>query len=153
MGAIFFHSVGLIIFFGPKKVIPLSKTKNVKMQIIQSLLLISSSFLFFSGIHVVGLATAHAIFFLTPILVTALAIPILGERLGLRRVFGVISGFIGALIILRPELDNFSPESLYFIGAAVTASLYQLATRWLGQTDHAYTTLFYTAAPGAILSR
>ena len=146
-----FHSLALVMFFGPKKFWQLSKTKNIKLQVIRSLLLIATTFLFFSGIYVIGLATAHSIFFLTPILVTALAIPILGERVGIRRSFGVFAGFIGALIIIRPGFDNFSPESLYFIGAALTAALYQLATRHLSQSDHAYTTLFYTAALGTII--
>jgi len=146
-----FHSLALVIFFGPKKFMQLSKTKNIKLQVIRSLLLIATTFLFFSGIYVIGLATAHSIFFLTPILVTVLAIPLLGERVGIRRSFGVFAGFIGALLIIRPGFENFSPESLYFIGAAFTAALYQLATRHLGKSDHAYTTLFYTAALGTII--
>ena len=146
-----FHSLALVMFFGPKKFVQLSKTKNIKLQVIRSLLLIATTFLFFSGIYVIGLATAHSIFFLTPILVTALAIPLLGERVGVRRSFGVFAGSIGALLIIKPGFDNFSPESLYFIGAALTAALYQLATRHLGKSDHAYTTLFYTAALGTII--
>mgnify|MGYP002025318150 FL=1 len=146
-----FHSLALVMFFGPKKFWQLSKTKNIKLQVIRSLLLIATTFLFFSGIYVIGLATAHSIFFLTPILVTVLAIPLLGERVGIRRSFGVFAGLIGALLIIRPGFDNFSPESLYFIGAALTAALYQLATRHLGKFDHAYTTLFYTAALGTII--
>ena len=146
-----FHSLALVMFFGPKKFWQLSKTKNIKLQVIRSLLLVATTFLFFSGIYVIGLATAHSIFFLTPILVTALAIPILGERVGVRRCFGVFAGFIGALLIIRPGFENFSPESLYFIGAALTAALYQLATRHLGKSEQAYTTLFYTAALGTII--
>ncbi len=146
-----FHSLALVMFFGPKKFVQLSKTKNIKLQVIRSLLLIATTFLFFSGIYEIGLATAHSIFFLTPILVTVLAIPLLGERVGIRRSFGVFAGLIGALLIIRPGFDNFSPDSLYFIGAAFTAALYQLATRHLGKSDHAYTTLFYTAALGTII--
>ena len=146
-----FHTLALVIFFGPKKFLQLSKTKNIKLQLLRSLLLIATTYLFFSGIYVIGLATAHSIFFLTPILVTVLAIPILGERVGVRRSFGVLAGSIGALLIIRPGFDNFSPESLYFIGAALTAALYQLSTRHLGKSDHAYTTLFYTAALGTII--
>jgi len=146
-----FHSLALVMFFGPQKFGQLFKTNNIKLQVIRSLLLVATTFLFFSGINVIGLATAHSIFFLTPILVTVLAIPLLGERVGIRRSFGVFAGFMGGLLIIRPGFDSFSPESLYFIGAALTAALYQLATRHLGKSDHAYTTLFYTAALGTII--
>ena len=146
-----FHSFALVIFFGPKKFVQLSKTKNIKLQLIRSLLLVATTSLFFSGIYVIGLATAHSIFLLTPILVTVLAIPILGERVGVRRSLGVFAGFIGALLIIRPGFDNFVVESLYFVGAAITAALYQIATRQLGKSDHAYITLFYTSVLGAII--
>ena len=147
----FFHSLALVIFFGPKKFVQLSKTKNIKLQLIRSLLLIATTSLFFSGIYVIGLATAHSIFLLTPILVTVLAIPILGERVGVRRSLGVFAGFIGALLIIRPGFGNFVVESLYFVGAAITAALYQIATRQLGKSDHAYITLFYTSVLGTII--
>ncbi|MAH82999.1 MAG: hypothetical protein CBB68_00585 [Rhodospirillaceae bacterium TMED8] len=148
----FFHTIALIICFGPIKFFQLSRTRNVKLQVVRSLLMIATAFLFFSGIGVIDLATAHSIFFLAPILVTVLSIPILGERIGIRRLFGVCSGFIGALLIIRPGYENFSAESFYFVGAAITAALYQLATRRLGHTDHAHTTLYYTAALGTIIS-
>jgi drug/metabolite transporter (DMT)-like permease len=114
-----FHSLALVIFFGPKKFLQLSKTENIKLQIIRSLLLTATTFLFFSGIYVIGLATAHSIFFLTPILVTALAIPLLGERVGVRRSFGVFVGFIGALLIIRPGFDNFR-QSRYILSAQLS---------------------------------
>ncbi len=146
-----FHSAALVICFGPRKFLRLSKTNNLRLQVIRSLLMIATAFLFFSGIDIIGLATAHSIFFLTPILVTVLAIPILGESIGVRRVFGIVMGFTGALLIIRPGFDDFSPESIYFICAAITAALYHLSTRRLGQIDHAYTTLFYSAALGTII--
>ena len=147
----FFHTLALFVFFGPTQFFQLSKTNNLKLQSIRSLLIVATAYLFFSGIDVIDLATAHSIFFLSPILVTLLSIPVLGERIGLRRLFGVCAGFAGAILIIRPGVDNYSPESFYFVGAAFTAALYQLATRHLGQTDHAYTTLFYTAAFGTII--
>ena len=146
-----FHSLALIIFFGPKKYFKLSKTNSIKLQLIRSLLLIATTSFFFTGIYVIGLATAHSIFFLTPILVTVLAIPLLGERVGVRRSIGVLTGCVGALLIIRPGFDDFSLESLYFVAAAITGALYQLATRQLGKSDHAYVTLFYTSALGTII--
>ena len=100
----FFHSLALFIFFGPAKSFQLTKTYNLKLQIIRSVLIITTAFLFFSGIDAIDLATAHSIFFLTPILVTVLSIPILGERIGIRRLFGVCAGLTGALSVSYTHL-------------------------------------------------
>ena len=151
-GRFFFHALALLIFLGPLKLLELSKTSNPKLQFIRSFMMIATAFFFFTGINAIDLATAHSIFFITPILVTVLSIPILGERIGLRRILGVCVGFSGALVILRPGFDQVPPESLYFVFAAITAAIYQITTRKLGNVDHAYTTLFYTAVFGAFLS-
>ena len=151
-GRFFFHALALLIILGPSKLLYLSKTSNLKLQCIRSFMMIATAFFFFSGINAVDLATAHSIFFITPILVTVLSIPILGERIGLRRILGVCAGFSGALVILRPGFDHVPPEALYFVVAAITAAIYQITTRQLGKLDHAYTTLFYTAVFGTILS-
>ena len=151
-GRFFFHALALLIFLGPSKLLYLSKTSNIKLQSIRSLMMIATAFFFFSGINAVDLATAHSIFFITPILVTVFSIPILGERIGLRRILGVCAGFSGALVILRPGFDHVPPEALYFVFAAITAAIYQITTRQLGKVDDAYTSLFYTAVFGTILS-
>ena len=56
------------------------------------------------------LADVHAIFALTPLVVTALSVPVLGERVGRRRWVAVGVGFAGVLIILRPGLGVIHPR-------------------------------------------
>ena len=53
------------------------------------------------------LATATAIMFLSPVMITALSVPFLGEHVGVRRWVGVAAGLIGALIIIRPGAQEF----------------------------------------------
>src|SRR3546814_6554154 len=58
------------------------------------------------------LETATAIGFVSPLYVTALSIPFLGEKVGIRRWAAVGAGFVGVMIILRPGTDVFQPAML-----------------------------------------
>ena len=62
----------------------------------------STTGVFNAGIRTTPLATATTIMFLSPILVTLLSIPLLGEKVGIRRWAGIIVGFIGAIIVVQP---------------------------------------------------
>lgn len=129
-----------------------ARTKRPGLQVFRSAMLMTTTYLFFAGIQHIELAMASSIMFLSPILITILSVPILGEKIGLRRVTGVIAGLIGALIIVRPGLGDVPVAAFYFIAAACTNAIYQLTTRMLRQWDDAYTTLFYTGLFGAVVS-
>ncbi len=127
-------------------------TKKPVLQIFRSAMLMATTCLFFAGIQQVELAMASSIMFLSPILITVLSVPLLGERIGLRRALGVLAGLTGAVIIVRPGLGDVPVAAFYFIAAACTNALYQLTTRMLRQFDDAYTTLLYTGLVGAVVS-
>ncbi|MEK9755039.1 MAG: DMT family transporter, partial [Rhodospirillaceae bacterium] len=129
-----------------------ARTNRPVLQIFRSTMLLTTTFLFFVGIRQIDLAMASSIMFLSPILITALSVPLLGERIGLRRVLGVLAGLAGALIIVRPGLGDVPLAALYFVAAACTNALYQLTTRMLRQVDDAHTTLLYTALVGTVLA-
>src|SRR3546814_3050506 len=88
--------------------------------------------------------------FLTPILVTALAVPLLGERVGPRRWAGVAIGFLGAMIVIRPGTAAMQLAALLPLLAALFNAFYQLSTRMLSGTDGPMTTLLYSAAVGMV---
>lgn len=95
-----------------------------------------------SGLQSTPLSTASVIMFLSPIFVTVLAIPLLGESVGIRRWVGVLIGFLGALVIVLPHpgsgvtpsvanddlesTENRLPAAghLILIGAATSNALY-----------------------------
>ena len=89
--------------------------------------------------------------FVAPILVTILSMPLLGERAGPRRWAGIIIGFLGATIIIRPGYGMIQYTALFPLGAACLYALYQISTRFLGRTDNAMTTLLYTASSGTTI--
>ena len=127
------------------------RSGKLSLQLVRSVLLFTTTLLFFAGVHLVPLAEASAIMFLTPILVTALSVPLLREAVGPRRWAGVAIGFCGALIIVRPASGFMELGALILLVAATTNASYQIITRQLRAIDSPLTTLFYSALPGAVV--
>ncbi|MEJ5230922.1 MAG: DMT family transporter [Geminicoccaceae bacterium] len=73
---------------------------------------------FFGALAVMPLGDAVAIMFTSPILLTALAAPLLGERVGWRRWTAVLVGFSGVLVVIRPGGGGYGPEALLPLAAA-----------------------------------
>jgi drug/metabolite transporter (DMT)-like permease len=74
---------------------------------------------------------ASAIGFMGPIILTALAGPVLGERVGLRRWVAVLLGFAGMLVVLRPGMAGFQPAALLALGGQFAYAGYQIVARRL----------------------
>src|SRR5687767_10394623 len=85
-----------------------------------------------------------------PLIVVALSVAMLGEKVGPRRWFGVIVGFTGVVIILKPGF-GFEWASLFGLASALIYAVYQIMTRSLSGADHTMTTFFYTASVGAVV--
>jgi drug/metabolite transporter (DMT)-like permease len=126
------------------------RTRHFWLQSARSLLLVVEIGLFIWTITVLPLANAHAILAITPLLVTALSVPLLGERVGMRRWSAIAVAFIGMLIILRPGQGAVHPMALVALLCATMFALYQILTRIVSRADPPLTTLFYTAVIGGI---
>ena len=85
----------------------------------------------FVALNYLPLTTAASISFTSPFIVTALSVPLLGERVGPRRWTAVAIGFTGALIIIRPAGASFHGAELFVIASATFYSFYQIMTRRL----------------------
>ena len=127
-------------------------TKRPILQICRGLLLIMQIILFAFGLKQLSLADMHSLFVLFPIFVTVLAIPVLGETIGWRRVVAVCVSFFGALLILRPGMGVFGFEALYPIGCAAMFAVYNLLTRLTSYDDHYSSNILFVAVIGAIVS-
>jgi drug/metabolite transporter (DMT)-like permease len=125
-------------------------TRRFWLQSLRSLMLMVEIGLFIWTITVLPLADAHAILAIAPLLVTALSVPLLGEKVGIRRWTAVGVATIGMLIILRPGFGVMHPMALVALLCACMWSLYQVLTRVVSRTDPPLTTLFYTALIGAV---
>lgn len=122
------------------------------LQVLRSVFQFGASAFFFTALAHVGLAEATAITDLNPVLITLGAALFLGERIGARRLFGVLAALAGALIIIRPGSAAFSPAALLPLGAAVCYAGYALLTRLVGRDESVWTSLLFTAAFGTVVA-
>ena len=127
-------------------------TRRPGLQFLRSALLMCTTILFFSGLSFLPLAECSAMVQVGPLIITALSVPLLGEQVGIRRWTGVVAGFAGALIIIRPGSEAMQLAILLPLAAAVTNALYQITTRVLSRSDNVFTTLFYTPLIGTLLA-
>jgi drug/metabolite transporter (DMT)-like permease len=141
----------LLVFMprhGPRIVIP----RRPKLQVARGLCGITSSILYFTGLASISLATAAAISFTQPLVVTALSAPLLAERIGPHRWAAVVLGFAGALIIIRPGLGGEAEwAALLLVGSACCTAMYQIITRKLAGQDHAETTNIWSGFVGSVV--
>ena len=150
-GRFFFHALFLGLYLNHRLVATL-RSNRLGLQLVRSCLMLTTNFLFFTGLAYLGLAEITAIMYVAPLLTTLLAVPILGEIVGWRRILSIIVGFIGALIIIRPGSESLSWAVLFPLAAAFSHAGYQITTRMLSRNDGALTTLAYTAVVGAVIS-
>ena len=121
------------------------------LQCLRSILLMSATAFFFTGISLIPLTNAAALMSVNPVLITLGATLFLGEKLGLRRVVAIGMAMVGALIVIRPGSDVFSAAAFYPLAAAVCYSGYALLTRRVGADEDVWTSLFYTGLVGTVL--
>ncbi len=124
--------------------------KHPWIQIFRGLCLLSSTFFFFLSIKTNPIPNALALLFVSPLIVTLLSPFVLGETFGLRRLLATFFGFIGVLIVLQPNSDEFQPSLLYALIAGLSYALYILVTRKVSTTSSPLMTLFYTAVVGTV---
>jgi drug/metabolite transporter (DMT)-like permease len=120
-------------------------TRRPAIQLGRSVLLLLSTSFFFTALGPVPLADATAVSFTSPLLVAALAFPVLGERVGLSQWGSIAVGFVGALIVIRPTGEGASPYAFLVVGSAVCYALYQLLTRRVAGVDAPETSVTYSA--------
>lgn len=145
------HLVVMLIVFLPRYGRRLLVTRRPAIQLGRSLLMLVSNLVFVIAIGRVPLATASAIGFTSPLLVTAMSVPLLGEHVGRRRWSAVLVGFAGALLIIRPGSGLASPAVLLLLVSAGCYALYQIATRWVAFYDGAATGIVFAALLGSLV--
>ena len=149
--------IRFIIFAGVGVFIALKKhgrqgfcTKRPVAQILRALILVTTNFMAVFTLSLMAMADVHSILAISPIIVMAVSVPLLGEFLGSRRWLAVGVGFLGVLVILRPGVGVFEPVSLIALSVAVLFSSYTVLTKIISRDDTNETTLFYTGIVGFI---
>jgi len=139
----------LLAFLAARGELARLRSERPGIQFARGLLLALATLLFFTSLSVLPLANANAIGFAMPLFVAALAVPMLGERLEMARLLAVLAGLGGALVIVRPGSDLFTPYALLPLGMALFNALYQILTRKIAGLEHPLTSLVWGALVGA----
>ncbi|HVM84809.1 MAG TPA: DMT family transporter [Candidatus Binatia bacterium] len=128
-----------------------ASTTRPVLQIVRGVLLATEVMLVITAFANAGLAHSTAVLSATPLVVTVLSIPLLGEHVGWRRWSAVVAGLIGVLLILKPDASGFlDPWLLLPVVCSVMYAVYLIATRLVSRTDSPATSFFYTGVAGAV---
>ena len=126
--------------------IHLLRTRRLGLQLARSGLLVVANCAFYLALATMTIAEATSIFFVAPLLITALSALVLREPVGPRRWGAVCIGLAGVIVMLRPGEGALRLIALLPIVAAGAYALMQIITRRLGVTERASTIAFYAQA-------
>jgi S-adenosylmethionine uptake transporter len=135
-----FISFGLMRYEGG---FHLFRTKFLGRHLARGMLIVIANMTFFLAVAAMPLAEAVAIFFVAPLFITVMSIPILGEKVGPRRLAAVLVGLVGVIVVMRPGQGVFQWVALLPVVAALSYASMQMLSRKLGATDRASTMAFY----------
>jgi drug/metabolite transporter (DMT)-like permease len=112
------------------------------------LLIVAEVACFYLSVRYLPLADVMSVYQATPLIVTVLAIPLLGERVGWRRAIAVAVGFIGVLLVLQPEGGVFTTPALIALAGSFGYALMMVVTRQLRETGALSMIVYHTVAVG-----
>lgn len=139
------HFLLSLVLFLPQEGTAALRSYSPGRQFFRALFLGSGTMLNFAALFYLPLTVTTTIMFAGPIVVTLLAIPVLGEVVGLRRLVAVIAGFVGVLVVIQPWGAEFHPAMFLSLGALLCASGYFIMTRRLAGVESNATGQIWTS--------
>lgn len=139
------HLVCALIFYLPQEGLSALRSHSPRLQILRSVCLMGSTILNFLALSYLPITVTTTIAFAMPIVVTLLAIPMLGEVVGPRRIVAVCVGFLGVLVVTQPWGAEWHPAMFFSLGSLAVASLYFLLTRKLAGVESNATQQFWAS--------
>ena len=124
---------------------------NIPLQLLRGLALPATTLLNFKALETLQLAQTVSVFLSAPMVITALAGPLLGEWAGIRRWTAIMIGFAGVLVVVRPGTAMFDPAILYSVAATFVYALYGILTRKLAGSETEASLVFYPSLIGILL--
>lgn len=125
------------------------RTQHPWLHLARASLLIAEVCVIIYGYTLIGLINSHAVFAVCPLLIAALSVPILGEKVSWQNWLAIGIGMTGVLIILQPGSGVFSFASLLPLTAAAMFALYSVLTRLTTRDEPAFVSLFWSGVVGA----
>ena len=111
------HVVIVLVLFRGWRNPAMFRVVNLPAQMLRGVFLFGSTIFNFLALQTLQLAETTSIFFFAPMVITALAGPLLGEWAGWRRWLAILAGFVGVLVITRPGVGVFGLGHVYALCA------------------------------------
>jgi S-adenosylmethionine uptake transporter len=106
----------------------------------------------FYAFSVLPMAQVYAMLFATPVLITLLSIPLLGERVRVVRWIAILFGLVGVMIVLNPTTTSLSIGHVAALFAAVLGACNSINTRKIGDSEHSVTLILYPMIGNVLVS-
>jgi len=127
------------------------RSRRPALQILRGVCLLGSALFFILSLAHLPIAEATAINFITPLLITALAVPVLGEVVRPQGWIAVVVGFLGMLVVVRPGLHGLHPSALLVLMSSLCWCVAMLVTRRLVGIDRSGVTVLWSAGTGLVM--
>jgi drug/metabolite transporter (DMT)-like permease len=150
-GRYVFNMLVLLPIVLPRYGLEVMLPPRLGLQVIRGMCLLMATVLFFTALMYLTMAETLALAFVYPLIVTATAPLVLGERLGAAKLMAAGVGFLGALLIIRPGAAVFQPASLLAFSTAFVFAVYIMLTRKLAGLAPHLQSLFFTALVGTVV--
>ena len=144
--SLFFTPI-IAVKYGPDSLWP----KTPSLQIMRATSVVTGIGMFYWSISLIPLAEATAITFVAPLITTSLSPVMLNEKIGLRRWTAVLIGFVGILIVLRPEFNGDRLGYLIAFGAGIMIGVFYAFNRLLAGEAPPLVNQTYSSIIGALL--
>lgn len=143
------QSLAMLLIIGPASITASIRSKVPGLHIARSLLLFVANFAFMAALRYMPLTEANIVGFASPLLLTALTYPVLGERVGVGRWAAVIAGFVGVIIVLQPGTAVFHWAALLPLVMAIGGACYHVMTPIVARTEDPAISIYYVSIIGA----
>lgn len=137
---------------GPTRWRDLLACERPVLQGLRALLPLLASVSVIVGLILMPLADFTAIGFVSPLIVVALSAPLLREKVTALTWLGVLCGFVGVLVIVRPGIGTVSWAAVFPLFTALSFALYQVLTRIVSRGDEPIVTLAWTIVVGLVVT-
>ncbi len=119
------------------------KTTRMKLFLLRPVLEVAGFSLLFSAVVIMPLPQVSALIFMTPVLITVLAVVILREESSLYTWLSLLTGFVGVLIIVRPDVEGVNIGAVYVLLASLCYASCGIIIRSLSRTETPRKIVFY----------
>jgi drug/metabolite transporter (DMT)-like permease len=147
-----FAAFALLLAWRKGRVTQALRAARPWLQVLRGVLLVADIWMYVLALRTVPLAEVQAITLIYPLLVTLIAVPVLGEAVGIFRISAVAVGFLGALVIIRPGGVPLDWGVVFAAGSGTCYAGYIVLTRKVAATDSATTSMVYVGLVGLVLS-